>query len=593
MQLIESRRVSRKRTWWIRLGIIALAALGVGAWLGYQPARDYYHRHKQQRALAQAKGFIEKRDAANAQLALEVALKAGPGNTEVLRTAAEMLESVNAPQSMRLRRAVVRNAPDSVDDAAALVISCLRFRDLNGAKDALSAFPPAFAEKPAAIRAALAYAIATNDAPAIDFTYGKLKAQFPNDESLKVSHALLLLRHPKQEKRIAARAELDALAKANPQQAPRIQRELAGFALAQREYAEARKWFGLVLASPAATFADRLQIANLDILVDKKPFEPLFAELAPLAAKSEGDAVQFVQWLLAQRRAPEADRWIAAQPAAIREARAMRSLLVEVAVQLENWERFASYLRDGIWGPISKETLRLVDAAQAISARDRPALRKETWELVIQSAGGNLGTLTLLHRIAGTWRWEAEVERTLWTIVRGFPDQTWAHQALFDHFAAKKDTSGMRDVMGALQQSDVSVDRYNHDWALLTLLTNPSTQPSAAKDIMRRLYELNPTNPAYATGHAFALAQSRKGAEALTIVRKLGETDLTFQPRLPYLAYISGAARDAAGVEQARKLSQGMTYLPEEMKLFDRAQEELTRQERPPTPPKKPAPNKS
>ncbi|HEY1108453.1 MAG TPA: hypothetical protein VGE76_07475, partial [Opitutaceae bacterium] len=477
MQLIESRRVSRKRIWWIRLGVIALAGAGVGAWLGYQPAREYYRRYKQERALAQAKGFIEKRDAANAQLALEVALKAGPGNTEVLRTAAEMLEQVNAPQSMRLRRAVVRNAPNSVEDAAALVISCLRFRDFNGAKDALAAFPPAFADKPAALRAALAYAIATNDAPAIDFTYGKLKAQFPDDDSLKVSHALLLLRHPNPEKRLAARADLEAIAKKNPQQTARIQREFAGFAIAQREYAEARKWFGLVLASPAATFGDRLQLANLDLLVDKKPFDPLFAELAPLAAKSEADTVQFVQWLLAQRRAAEADRWLATQPAAVREAPALKPLLLEAAVQLENWERFAAYLREGAWGPVSRETLRLVDAAQAISARDRPALRKETWDLVIQSADGNLGTLTLLQRVAATWRWEAEVERTLWTIVRGFPDQTWAHQALFDYFAGKKDTNGMREVLGALQQSDASVDRYSHDWALLTLLLNPTTQP--------------------------------------------------------------------------------------------------------------------
>lgn len=593
MLLIESRRVSRKRVWWIRLGIIALAALSVGAWLGYQPARDYYRRHKQQRALDQAKGFIEKRDAANAQLALEVALKAGPGNTEVLRTAAEMLESVNAPQSMRLRRALVRNAPDSVEDAAALVLSCLRFRDLNGAKDALSAFPPSFADKPAALRAALAYAIATNDAPAIDYTYGRLKAQFPNDDGLKVSHALLLLRHPQQEKRIAARAELEAIARSNPQQTARIQREFAGFALSQREYAEARTWLALVLASPAGTFADRLQLANLDVLVDKKPFEPVFAELAPAAAKTEADAVMFVQWLLAQRRAAEAERWLATQPAAVRDAKAMQPLLVEVAVQLENWDRFAAYLREGAWGPISKETLRLVDAAQAISARDRNALRKETWDLAIQSAGGNLGTLSLLHRIAATWRWETETERTLWTIVRSFPDQAWANQALFDHFAAKKDTNGMREIMATLQQSDASVDRYSHDWALLTLLTNPTTQPNAAKDIMRRLYETTPTNPAYATGHAFALAQSRKGAEALAIVRKLSEADLAFLPRQPYLAYIHASARDAEGVARATKLSQSMTYLPEEVKLLEKAKEELARPERTPTPPKKPTPPKS
>src|SRR5690606_37354090 len=99
---------------------------------------------------------------------------------------------------------------------------------------------------------------------------------------------------------------------------------------------------------------------------------------------------------------------------------------------LKDWDRFIAQLRDGAWGPISKETLRLVDAAQAISDRDRPALRRETWDLAVQSAGGHLGTLTALHRTAAMWSWAAETERTLWAIVRAFPDQTWAHQALFD-----------------------------------------------------------------------------------------------------------------------------------------------------------------
>lgn len=577
MQLIESRRISRRSKWWKRGAILGIAVLGLGAWLGYRPAVDFYKQHKQQRALAQARTFIEKRDAPNAQLALEVALHAAPGNLDTLRTAAAMLEQVGAAQAMRLRRAVARAAPESVDDAAALVLCCLRFNDLNAAKDALAAFPPAFAEQPPALRAALAYAIASNNPPAIDFVYAKLKARFPNDDDLKVSHALLLLKHPNQEKRLAARADLERIAQGSSAPSLRVQRELGAFAIAARDTADARKWFTLVAGNPAATFNDRLQVANLDLLVDQKPFATSFAALAPLATRNPADATEFLQWLLIQSRAAEADGWLATLPKTIRELPAIVALEADLAAQLKDWDRFIAHLKKGAWGPVSKETLRLVEASQAISGRDRPALRKETWDLALQSAGGNLGAFSVLHRVAATWRWDTEIERTLWAIVRAFPDQTWAHQSLFDFYAAKKDTASMRDVMGALQQSDASVGRYSHDWALLTLLMNPSAGPTAAKETMEKLYAGQPTNAHYATGHALALAQSRKAAEALAVIRKLPEAERDHQPRQPYLAFIHGIARDATGVERAEKLAKGMTYLPEEMRLFERAREELAR----------------
>lgn len=587
MQLFESRRTSRSRRWWKRAALLAVALVVLGAWLGYRPAVEFYKQRKQQRALAQAKEFIEKRDAPNAQLALEVAIQAAPGNLDTLRTAAAMLEQVGAAQAMRLRRAVARAAPDSVDDAAALVLCCLRFHDLNAAKDSLASFPPAFAEKPAALRAALAYAIATNDAPVIDFLYAKLKAQFPADADLQVSHALLLLKHPNQEKRLAARADLERIAQSHTPQSLRVQRELGAFALAAREHAEARKWFDRVAAHPAAGLSDRLQVATLDLLVDKKPFDSVLPQLAPLAAKNEADAALFLQWLIVQRRSAEADRWLATLPKNIRDHRSILSHEPDLAAQLQDWDRFIALLKNGAWGPVSKETIRLVEAAQTISARDRPALRKETWDLAIQSAGGNLGTLIVLQRVAATWRWDAEIERTLWSIVRAFPDQTWAHQSLFDYYAGKKDTTAMRDVMSALQQSDASVARYRHDWALLTLLTNPSSGPTVAKETMQQLYESQPTNPNYVTGHAFALAQSRKPADAAALVQKLSPLERDYSPRQPYLAFIAGVARDTAALERAQKLSAGTTYLPEESRLFERAREELTRK------PEKPAEKKS
>jgi hypothetical protein len=592
MQLIESRRVSRRQKWLRRGLLLAGAAVVIGGWLGYDPAVAAYKHWKQQRALRQAKEFIDQRDAPSAKLALDIALAAVPGDLEAVRVAAEMLEQVGAPQAMRLRRMVAQAAPDSPEDAAALVMCCLRFRDVNAAKDALDAFRPEFADKPAALRAALAFAIFTDNAPVIDFVYGQLKKHYPQDDDLRISHSLLLLKHPDEAKRTAARRELETMAQGSPKHALRIHRELAGFALAAKNYADARQQFERVLALPEAQFSDRLQLANLDVLIEQKPFEPVAAQLGALAARSPADAAQFLGWLLVQRRAKEADAWIATLPAALRDTREVRAALPDIAAQLQDWERFSAALGAGAWGPMPAETLRLVNGVQAVQSWHRAELSRETWDLALESAGGNLGTLTALQRTAATWGWATEQERALWAIVRSFPDQTWAHQALFDRYSARRDTTGMRDVMGALQSSDPSVERYSHDWALLTLLVAPSTGPALAKDIMQKLHGEHPTNPNYMLGHAFALAQSRRGPEALAIVRQFTEVQRDYPPRQPYLAFIYGVARDAEGVARAEKIAQGATYLPEEQRLFVQAREELTRKVEPPKD-KKAAPDKA
>ena len=557
--------------------MLGVATLALGAWLAYRPAVDRYKLWKQQRALAQARQFIEKRDAPKAKLALDVALTTVPGNPETIRVAAAMLEQIGAAQAMRLRRAVARLAPDSAEDAAALVLCCIRFRDFNAARDALRAMPPALAIKPPALRAALAYALSTDDTPVADAIFNRLREQFPNDDGLGHTHALLRLKHPREEQRLAAHRELEEIARRNPKLAPQINREFVGYALQQRDYADAKARLRVLLAATDATLSDHLQQANIDLLVEQQPFEAVFARVLSHVGKTEGDAAQFLQWLLVQNRAAEADRWLASVGAPLRQTTALKGLEADTVAQLKDWDRLGKLLEDGAWGPLSKETLRLVFAARAVNSPTRATLRRETWEVALESARDNVGTLRVLLRLASLWQWDDEAERTLWTVARTFPDQTWAHQGLFNVYREKKDTVKMRSVLGALRESDGSVPRFQHDWALLTLLLDPTGQWNQPKTTLQQLYESHPTDPNYATGYAFALAQSGKGTEALAIVRKLTPGERDYPPRQPYLAFVFGVAKAAGELKRTTTLAAGATFLPEENNLFTRAREELAR----------------
>lgn len=590
MLLLQSKKASkgvrlRRRLLW--LGLVVLVG---GAWLAFEPARERYRHWKQARALKQAKVFIEKRDAPNAQLALEVAMTAAPGNAETIRVAADMLEQVGAPQAMRLRRAVVQLLPKSTEDAAKLVLCCLKFGDFNAAKDALGNIPAERAGESAALHAALAYALATGNRPVADVLFQELEKQVPKNDDLKTAHAILYLRSPNKEKREQAQRDLERVSAANPAAALQIRREFASAALERRDYVDAKKWTTLIVADPAAVLTDRLQKANIDLLIDHVPFEQVYAQLAPRAGGSEADAAQFGQWLLVQRRAAQADTWIKGLSAPLQQAPALQGVRADIAAQLSDWDLLSQLLSAGAWGTISNDTVRLALAARTVDTPARPALRRDTWDLALGSAGGSLSALRVLQRLATIWGWDDERERTLWMVARTFPAQTWAHQQLFDLYRSRKDTANMRAVTAALRDAEGTVPRYQHDWALLTVLLEPSSNWTPAKDILRGLYESDPRNPTYATGYAFALAQVGKGAEAFEVVDKIAPVEREYLPRQPYLAFIYGVAKKTGDYERTAALGKKGDYLPEESYLFTKGKEELTRKPAPPLRGTKPAP---
>ena len=574
--------------------MLVIAGAALAAWLASDPMLARYRSWKRQHALEQAKTFIASHDVANTQIALDVALHAGPADPDTIRVAADMLEQVGALQAMRLRRAVVQMAPDSASDAAALVLCCLRFHDFNAAKDALHAMPPSLARQPVCLRAALAYAMATDDAPVADYILRQLRAQSPTDDALAYTHAVLRLKMPRAEDRATAAHELEALAAKNPKLRTPVERELAGAAIQNQDYADAAAHLSRVLAAPDATMADRLQQANIDLLVTHRAFGDIFASIAPAAKANEADAAAWLQWLIVQNRIEEANTWLESVPTSLRQSPTLRRIRADIAARRRDWATLEPLLRDGVWGPVPGETVRLAGAALTVDAPDHSTVRQEVWDMALGSANGILPALTTLLRLANAWGWSAEAERAEWAVARSYPDQTWAFQDLFNAYRRRKDTNGMREVLSKLRDSDTAVPRYQHDWALLTLLTEPSVQWNQPKAVLETLYRANPSDATYATGYAFALAQADRAKEAVAVLAKLSPEELGYPPRQPYLAYVYGVARMKAEMERANALANGPDFLPEEKTLFLRAREALVRVDESSSPPgAKPKPTKS
>lgn len=575
MLILQSRTETRGRFWLRRSAWLSLLiVIGLG-YLAYEPALARYRYWKQQRALRQAKEFIDKHDAANAQLALEVAFSASP-TIETWRLAADMMDQVGAPSVLRMREHIVQMQGATVQDKAQLVGAALRSRDFNAARDALASMTREEANQPVGLAAALSFAIETNNRAVADALYDRLKTIAPNNDDFKVGQAMLHLRNPNPEVAAAARKDLAQWGQ-NPKYSLRVYRELMSDATRRRDFVEAKRWAAELVADPHSTLADRLNQANLELLIDKKPFAEVFAEVAPKAAGDPNAAAGFARWVMVQGKVVEADRWLSSLAPAIRDSSVVMIARAEAVAQLKDWDRLTVLLVAGAWGPCQADTVHLAMAARVVGGHGGPAQQRQVWDEAIQSANGNLASLIVLQHLATFWGWSAESEAVLWTIARDFPDQTWVEQTLFDIYRSRRDAANMREVMNLLRNNDPGIPRYQHDWALLSLLTNPTKTWDAPKLVMERLHAQYPTDPFFATGYAFALAEAGKGKEALAAIAALSPVEKQYPPRLPYLAFIYGVGRDRTQVERIQSLANGGSYLPEEDDLFLRAREELER----------------
>jgi hypothetical protein len=560
--------------------VLAAVAAVIAGWLGFDPAKQRYHLWKQERALSQARAFIDNHDAADAQLALDVAFAAAPGRIDAWRVAADMLEQVGAQQSVRLRQHIVAMESATLDDKVALINGAIKFHDLNSAHDALTMLTPEEAAKPPALAAALSFALWTENSPVADLLFDRLKAAFPDNDDFRVAQAILRLKNPKPDQMDAARAILQGFA-GNPKYSLRIHRELMTDAIVHRDLASARKWSALVAADPQSDFNDRLHEANFDLLVDKRPPAEVYGDLESRASSNPAAAADLIHWFLAQGKGAEADRWLAGLPLSLQSDGSIRAAQAEVFAQLKDWDRLDPMLEAGAWGPVSKDSIRLAMAARLVGSRGSPDLQHQVWDEALQATEGRLSGMIVLEQLAVIWRFDAESDRTLWTIARAFPDQVWVQQTLLNAYRARGDAANMREVMAILRDSNPAVPRYKNDWAVLTLLTEPTSDWDDPKQTLEDLYQGDKSNPFYATGYAFALAQAGRAPEALAVVSKISQLERDYSPRAPYLAYIYALNKQRDEVDRLENLSRGTSFLKEEETLFIEAHTELDRKPAP------------
>jgi hypothetical protein len=564
------RRRSRKKKilrWGLAGALLAVCLLSMPS--VYEVVRSGYRDWKRDRALRQAKEFYAAQDYAKANTALQVALHADRRNIVVWKTIADMTEAAGAREAILQRQQVVLLAPTDHQAKVALAMTAMRFGDLLTARDALASVPENFRDATHYRRAVALFAMLEGNGSTAEQVIASLMRTDSSD-NLRFSYLSVRLSHPDPVVASSSRMELAGMIE-TPAMAAAALRALMNDAIMRSDFTAAHAWVDRLVKLPEAGYNDKLALGTLQLLIDKKPLEEVLPPLVAEAGQEPGKMAELARWLLVQRQGARAQELIDGLSPEARESVLLKPVRVDLAIVRQDWAAVGELLRQGALGPISSDTVRLVMEARAVGELQGEEARFVQWGRAIDFSRTNIFGLRILYRLGVTWKWGREVEATLLAIARGFPGQTWAHEALVRVYTVEKNAAGLRQIFGIWSQQAVGVPRIKHDAALMELLVLGPTAPAHVLRTAEEFHKNDPTNNHYATTRALACVYDNRIQEAVRVVEAMPDPAKKDPARAPYLAFIYAKARKGDLCREQLALVRPSALLKEEQALADQA----------------------
>jgi hypothetical protein len=297
----------------------------------------------------------------------------------------------------------------------------------------------------------------------------------------------------------------------------------------------------------------------------------ILPELTEQAGNDPAKVVELARWLLSQRQSTKARDLIDGLPSSVKDSVLVKPIRFDLAVNRQDWPVVGELLRQGALGPIPAEAVRLAMEARTVGELKGEAARFAHWGKALDNTRTNIFGLRAFYQLGVSLKWAKEVEATLQAIARGFPGQTWAHEALVRVYTVEKNGAALQQIFTLWNQQAIGVTRIKHDSTLMDLLVFGAKAPAHVKKAAEELHKNEPSNPFYATTCALAYALDGRTNEALAVVAKLSAADRSNPARAPYLAFIYAKARKGDPLREQLALVRRETLLHEEAALADQA----------------------
>lgn len=550
-----------KRAVFITGGVAGALILAVGV------GRPLYRQARERHAITQAHAFLDRGDWTNALLCARQALAVNPTNPAACELMAGFAEWRRSPYALMWRKRLADVAP-TLTNRLALAACALRFE----------APPYAIAEKTLADLAPDAWSNAAYHLVASELAiklrrFGDAEQHLlaatrlePTNELHRVNLAVLRLGATDTNLAAQARRTLEQAA-VHPRLGLPALRSLVADGLSRREWTIAERCAAALVARPDAVFADRLLHLSVLRAREAPDFAAHLQSAQALAATNPPAVGELVLWMNGAGLAAAAAAWVVSLPAEIRAQQPVPVALAECYARQENWKALQDAVENAQWGDL--EPLRLAWLARALERQNERSAARLRWQSATRLVASHPVLSALLAQLAAGWDWTTETEELLWDIVERFPAEAWAAPALERFYHAQGNTRGLYKVCRALSDRRPADPVLKNNLAMYRLLLGVDT--GTAHQQAREVYQLDPTNAAYASTYAFSQHRLGRDVEALRVMETLPTEALEEPATAAYYAIVLASAGRREEARRYIALAARASLLPEEKAMLEQA----------------------
>ncbi len=543
----------------LRIGLYTIAAICV-TYAIYSFTRHTLNNVAYDELLSAAQAALaEEKENTALQLAGE-ALTRRPDGIEALTLAANLADSLNAPDRVRLRMRLVAAKPDSVEEKIKLADTALEHSSIKLAAETLAAIPSEYQESAEflAVSSKLDHKTGNPVAAEKKLARAIAVATDPRDYQLRLAELYVslekagageIIRSLLQQPQLDADSQLTVLRlgandkHSSPQERFRYARHAV--ILDQAEYQDYCNYISLAIVT--AESPDGL-ITNLLTEIS----QPQLIHRAGLYALQLDQTDSVSAALKNLKQAGVASPHLLALEAAVM-AKTVRWHQLLATLEKADWEQL-KYLRG---------------AYQSLALRNSggSAAWKSYWSEAIREAANSSVSLNLLLDTVSQWPfWEVETIDALWQFVASGNNVEAALSALYSRYLALQDAGGLLKVVTAVRERKPDDPLIKSEFARLSLLRR--IQLDNAFRLAAEAYRELPDSTYAKVTQAFAISTAGSHEKALTLLEPLNQQAQEDPEIATYMAIILARAEKFTEAKSYAAIARTSKLLNEEEKLL-------------------------
>lgn len=559
----RTQRTFIKLTLGVLIGLIALIFL---CYFGYRS----YTVFESKRLIRRAAAFVSGGDLRQAALCARRALQLEPESTAAMRQLAQISEMSGDKTALDWRRKVCDRDPGAAEDAAALAVCALQFKDIETAEKALARIDQNGRETASYHAAAAQLAEAKKQLPEAEKHWQEAVKRAPDNASYRLQFANTLLRTDDPAKRDTARALLAQL-RADPKERAAAIRALISDAILNRPDAERVLTLAQELQTyPGALFSDRILYLDLLRQLHDPRFTDYLTTIEKDAPANPSDLAALLSWMKSSGMSLLAIDYVRTLPQDLMSKWPLPLAMAECYVRLGDWRNLETHTTAGSWRQY--DFLRHAYLSHALRTQNKPSADRE-WAQAEKDAEDQPRYLATLSQAASEWGWRKERTELLWTMAKYPETRLEALETLYHSAIEAGDTPALYRALLRLVELKPEDATLQNNLAQVSLLLHADL-PRAQK-LASSLHEKEPLNVAYASTYAFALYTKGDTAGALRVLSKLEEKQLREPSVAGYYGVFLAASGETSKAREFLNLSASAKLLPEEKDLIARAENSL------------------